>query len=80
MQVQVSRWGNGLGVRLPKELAAYAGITDGSRVEVTLDAEGLRLRVDRPVYRLDEILAGIDRDALREAFDWGEDRGVERVE
>lgn len=56
MQAPVSRCGNGLDVRLAKELAAGAGISKGGRVEMTLDADGLRLRVERPVCRPGEIL------------------------
>jgi len=32
--ISVNRWGNGLGVRLPKEFIDIAGITEKSRVEV----------------------------------------------
>ena len=33
--VSVNRWGNGLGIRLPKEFIDKAGITETSRVEVS---------------------------------------------
>jgi antitoxin component of MazEF toxin-antitoxin module len=39
--VRVNRWGNGLGIRLPKEFIDSAGITETSRVEVRATAEGL---------------------------------------
>jgi len=32
--VSVNRWGNGLGIRLPKEFTDKEGITETSRVEV----------------------------------------------
>jgi len=35
--VSVNRWGNGLGIRLPKEFIDKAGITETSRVEVIED-------------------------------------------
>ena len=50
MQVQVSRWGNSLGVRLPKELAQRLGIGEGSRVEVSEDRGRIVIPVERPVY------------------------------
>lgn len=34
MQVQVSRWGNSLAIRLPAKLAAVLGLKAGDRVEV----------------------------------------------
>jgi len=33
--IRVNRWGNGLGIRLPKEFIDRAGITETSRVEVS---------------------------------------------
>jgi len=33
--VRVNRWGNGLGIRLPKEFIDKVGITDTSRVEIS---------------------------------------------
>jgi antitoxin component of MazEF toxin-antitoxin module len=32
--IRVNRWGNGLGIRLPKEFTDKVGITETSRVEV----------------------------------------------
>ena len=80
MQVQVSRWGNSLGLRLPKELAALLGIGEGSRVDVSEDRGRIVISVDRPVYTLEELLVGMTPEAMHEAFDWGEDVGRERVE
>ncbi len=39
--VRINRWGNGLGIRLPKEFVDSAGITETSRVEVRQTDEGL---------------------------------------
>ena len=80
MQVQVSRWGNSLGLRLPKELAARLGIGEGSRVDVSEDRGRIVISLDRPVYTLEELLVGMTPEAMHEAFDWGEDVGRERVE
>lgn len=37
---KISRWGNSLGVRLPKELAATAGLKAGTSVRVRLMDNG----------------------------------------
>jgi antitoxin MazE len=79
MQVQVSRWGNSLGVRLPKELAQRLGIGEGSRVDVSEDQGRIVISVERPVYTLEELLVGMTPESMHEAFDWGEDVGRERV-
>jgi antitoxin MazE len=80
MQVQVARWGNSLGVRLPKELAARLGIAEGSRVEMQAEQDRIVISVARPVYTLDELLVGTTPEAMHEAFDWGDDVGRETVE
>jgi len=80
MQVQVARWGNSLGVRLPRELALRLGIAEGSRVEMQAERDRIVISVARPVYTLEELLVGMTPTAMREAFDWGEDRGRELVE
>jgi antitoxin MazE len=80
MQVQVSRWGNSLGVRLPKDLVQRLGIGEGSRVDVSEDRGRIVISVERPVYTLEELLVGMTPEAMHEAFDWGEDVGREQVE
>ena len=80
MQVQVSRWGNSLGVRLPKDLVQRLGIGEGSRVDVSEDRGRIVISGERPIYTLEELLVGMTPEAMHEAFDWGEDVGRERVE
>ena len=80
MQVRVARWGNSLGVRLPKEVAARTGLHEGSRVEMTALGDRIVIGLCRPVFTLDELLVGMTPEALHEAFDWGPDLGRERVE
>jgi antitoxin MazE len=80
MQIQVAKWGNSLALRLPKQLAARVGITEGTRVDVTTEDSRIVVRVDRPVYRLEELLRGLKPGDLQAAFDWGDDVGREAVE
>ena len=80
MQVLVSRWGNSLGVRVPKELAKQAGLSDGVRVEMTLEGDKLVMSTARPVYTLSELLVGMTPEAMQSAFGWGPDRGREIVD
>jgi len=80
MQVQVARWGNSLGLRIPKDIALRAGLREGARVDV--EAEGDRIIVSpaRPRYVLADLLKGMTPEAMRQAFDWGPDKGREIVE
>ena len=80
MQVQVARWGNSLGLRIPKDVARRIGLREGTRFDV--EAEGSRIIITpaRPHYVLADLLKGMTPEAMREAFDWGPDRGREIVE
>ena len=80
MQIQISRWGNSLGLRLPRALAQQMGVSEGQKVNVT--AEGGRLVVEpvSPRYRLEDLIANMTPEAMRDAFDWGDDVGGEIVD
>ena len=80
MQVQITKWGNSLGIRVPKVVATRMGLTEGSRVDVTTEGERIVITARQPVYRLDELLTGMTPEAMHEAFDWGPDVGDEVVE
>ena len=80
MQVQVTRWGNSLGLRIPKHVAARVGFHEGSRVDVEADGDRLVISPARPRYVLADLLKDMTPEAMREAFDWGPDLGREDVE
>jgi antitoxin MazE len=80
MQVQVARWGNSLGLRIPKDIAHRAGLREGARVEVETEGDHIIISPARPRYVLADLLKGMTPEAMREAFDWGHDKGREIVE
>ena len=80
MQVQITKWGNSLGIRVPKEVARRIGLTEGSRVDVTTEGNRIVVTANQPVYTLDELLVGMTPKAMHAAFDWGPDMGEEAVE
>ncbi len=79
MHVQVARWGNSLGVRIPRELARSVGLTEGARVNVAAEGDRIVITPGKPRYTLKELLQGMTPEAMREAFDWGPDVGREDV-
>ncbi len=80
MQVLLSKWGNSLGLRLPKALTAEIGVTDGQKVEVR--AEGGRIIVEpvRAPLTWEKMMENTTPEAMREAWDWGEDVGREIID
>jgi antitoxin MazE len=84
VKVKVAKWGNSLGVRLPKAAVESAGVTVGSELDLTVEAGGLRLRkpVKTSAQRLAEMLDEIKRRGLKppEMVDWGPDRGSEIID
>ena len=79
MLVQLSGYGNGLWLRLPEEMAARLGVGEGSWLELSLEPRRIAVSPAPPRYTLEELLAGTTPEALRDAFDWGDDLGRERV-
>ena len=61
MQVRLARWGNSLGLRIPKELAAQAGLRAGIRVELAAEGDRIVIKPARPRYVLAELLEGVTR-------------------
>ena len=60
MQVKVQKWGNSLGVRLPRDIAKSARVTNGSVVDVRLVQGKIELKPQRtPKYDLKTLVAGI---------------------
>ena len=80
MQVLLARWGNSLGLRIPKDIAVRTGLCEGARVDVVAEDGRIVITPARRRYVLADLLEGITPEAMREAFDWGPDKGRENVE
>lgn len=80
MHVQLARWGNSLGVRIPKEIAVSLGLVEGARVDMKTSDGRIVISPMVPRYRLADLLHGITPEAMRDAFQWGGDVGRENVE
>jgi antitoxin MazE len=88
MKVTVTKWGNSLGLRLPKQIADELGLVAGSQVELAREGTkivaetGSRRRIPR--YRLEDLVAEMKRlggrDAEPETVEWGPDVGSEIID
>jgi antitoxin MazE len=78
MQTKIQRWGNSLGLRIPRSFAEEAGVEAGSQVDLSVRDGDLIVRAaKRPRYRLSELLERITAKNLHGEVDTGEPLGRE---
>jgi len=63
VQVQVAKWGNSLGLRVPRNIAARVGLTEGARVDIEASEDGrIIITRSRRRFTLEELLEGMTPD------------------
>jgi antitoxin MazE len=74
---QLSKWGNSLGLRLPKSVAREAQVDEGDTVDVSVDNGAIVIRPSRPRYSLQELVRRITPTNRHDENDWGGQAGNE---
>jgi antitoxin MazE len=70
MRVQLTKWGNSLGLRVPKDMADQLRLTEGSAVDLRADGSGRIVMVPaRRRYTLDQLLVECRPRARRSKTD-----------
>lgn len=78
MQTKIQKWGNSLGLRIPKSLAAEAQVEEGSTVDLAVEDGAVVVRPLRArKYVLSELLGRVDRRNLHGEIRTGELLGRE---
>jgi antitoxin MazE len=78
MQTRVQKWGNSLGLRIPRGLADEVGLGVGTEVSLTAKDGELVLRPSLPSrLRLADLLAGITPENIHASVDTGDAVGSE---
>ena len=78
MSTRLLKWGNSLGVRIPKAAAEASRVREGSVVEVTARKGEIVIRpVRKRRYRLADLLKGITAENCHGEVDWGRPVGRE---
>jgi len=77
MLARITKWGNSLGVRIPKAVAKEVGLNEGANVEVRVSGRNLVLVPSRPEYSLDDLVARITPKNRHRETDWGAPAGNE---
>jgi antitoxin MazE len=85
MKIKLAKWGNSIGLRLPKAVADEVQLKEGDELDVRVEEGDLRLRRQVParLYSLEEMLAEMDRlgSGNRPGFiDFGPDVGAEIID
>lgn len=75
MAVTLQKWGNSVGVRLPKAMLEQVGLGEGSRVEVLVEGDHLVIRRQR--VRLADLLAACKPENRPDPIDFGPPVGRE---
>ncbi|MDD5544277.1 MAG: AbrB/MazE/SpoVT family DNA-binding domain-containing protein [Acidobacteriia bacterium] len=78
MQTKIQRWGNSLGLRIPRSFAEEAGVEAGSQVDLSMRDGDLVVRAARRrTYRLSELLQKVTNKNLHGEVNTGGPRGRE---
>jgi len=78
MVIKILKWGNSLGLRIPKSFAREAGVEEGSDVDISLDGDRIVIRPSKPVrYRISDLASEIRADNIHEEITTGDDAGRE---
>lgn len=78
MLTKVQKWGNSLGLRIPKSFAEEASVEEGSTVDLSVSDGQLVIRAVRPRrYELRDLLAEVAEANLHGEILTGEPQGRE---
>ena len=69
MRTRVMKWGNSLGVRIPRVYASSLGLRAGTPVEIEVQDDAVVIR--RRAQPLAELLAGVTTENMHGEIDWG---------
>jgi antitoxin MazE len=77
MTTQLAKWGNSLGLRLPKSVTTEAQLSEGDSVDITLRDGAIVITPARRRYTLEELVEQITPENRHEETDWGRPVGRE---
>jgi antitoxin MazE len=74
---QLAKWGNSLGLRIPKAVADEAQVREGDVVDLTVENNAIIVRPAKPQYSLDELVKRITARNRHGETSWGQPAGNE---
>ena len=78
MVTTIQKWGNSLGLRIPKGVAEDAQVKEGTTVDIRLrDGQLVISPVKSKHYRLEDLLKGVTRHNMHREIETGDAVGKE---
>jgi len=78
MVTKIQKWGNSLGLRIPKSFAKDAGVEEGSPVDISIDGDKLIIQPVRlSKYVLRDLVSQIREDNIHDEIPTGDPVGRE---
>lgn len=78
MKTKIQKWGNSLGVRLPKSIAEQKDLRAGTGVNVSLKDDQIVIEAaEDETASLDVLLQNVTEENLHGEYDWGPTQGKE---
>jgi antitoxin MazE len=77
MSVTLHKWGNSVGLRIPKPMLEQVGLKEGAQVEVKVEGGRLVIEPARRRLTLQDVLKGFTPDNRPGEVDWGTPVGKE---
>jgi antitoxin MazE len=68
---QIAKWGNSLGLRLPKSVVREAKLDEGDTVEVSVKNGAIMVRPARPAYSIETLVSKMTPRNRHKESDWG---------
>ena len=77
MKTKIQKWGNSLGVRLPKNITEQKSLRDGCGVNVVLKDDQIVIEPVKEDITLDSLLSDVSAGNLHSETDWDSAQGNE---
>jgi antitoxin MazE len=69
MHTTVKKWGNSIGIRLPKAFAKEIRIEEGTEVDISVKDDKILIQNINKNYNLNELLLDVNSDNIHGEFD-----------
>ena len=83
LTTSISKWGNGQGIRIPKNILEFLKWTESEKVEIIAENDGIKIKKIKRNYKyiqkkhIKELFEDFNEIYKKENIDWGEPVGKE---